>query len=118
VGIREITGYIATFLLAGYWLWVILSTAPQLRRGSRDQRVRGQVLLIKTMAVVLTALVVGVIHFWATAWWHVIVAVIVSAGLGVLLRRTYRRLVALPKHRATLTRRARRFERGHNLTGP
>ena len=117
MGIREITGYIAHVLLAGYWLWVILSTAPQVRLGARGQRVRGQVLLIKTAALALTALLVGVIHFWATAWWQVIVAVVVAAALGMLLRRAYRRLVALPRHRATLTRRARKFERGRNLAG-
>jgi hypothetical protein len=115
MGIREITGYIAHFLLAGYWLWVVFSTAPQLRRGSRDRRVRLEVLLIKTAGLVLTGLVVGVIHFWATEWWHVVVAVLVAAGLGTLLNRTYRRRVALPKHRLTLTHRARTFERGRRL---
>ena len=117
MGIREITGYIAHVLLVGYWLWVVHGTAPQLRRGSRDRRVRGRVLLIKTAAVVLSAVVVGVIHFWATAWWQVIAAVLLAAGIGLLLRRAYRRLVALPRHRATFTRRGRRFERGRNFSG-
>jgi Na+-driven multidrug efflux pump len=115
LGIREITGYIAHLLLVGYWLWVVFSAAPQLRRGSRDRRVRMEVLLIKTAGFVLTGLVVGVIHFWATEWWHVVVAVLVAAGLGMLLTRAYRRRVALPKHRLTLTHRARTFERGRRL---
>lgn len=113
MGIREITGYIAHVLLGAYWIWVISSTAPQLRRGSRDRRVRVTVLLIKTAAVLLSAVVVGVIHFWATQWWHVIVAVIGAIGAGTLLRRAYRRVVALPRHRLTLIKRARRFERRH-----
>jgi CHASE2 domain-containing sensor protein len=114
MGIREITGYVAHVLLVGYWIWIVSSTAPQLRRGSRDQRVRVQVLLIKTVAVVLSAVVVSVIHFWATHWWHVIAAVICAVVIGLLLRRAYRRLVALPRHRLTLTRRARRFERRYS----
>ena len=68
--------------------------------------------MIKTAGVVLTALLVGVIHFWATHWWQVIVAVPVAAGLGVLLNRAYRRRVSLPRHRRTLTHRGRTFERG------
>jgi hypothetical protein len=115
LGIREITGYVAHLLLVGYWLWVVFSAAPQLRRGSRDRRVRMEVLLIKTAGFVLTGLVVGVIHFWATEWWHVVVAVLGAAGLGMLLTRAYRRRVALPKHRLTLTHRARTFERGRRL---
>ena len=109
--------YIAHVLLAGYWLWIVLSATPQLRRGARDQQVRRRVLLIKTAAVGLTALVVGVIHFWATHWWHVLVVLPVAAGLGLLLRRAYRRLVAPPRHRRPLTQRARRFERGQNPIG-
>ena len=115
MGIREITGYIAHFLLVGYWLWVVCSTAPQLRRGSRDRRVRLELLLIKTAGLVLTGLLVGVIHFWATEWWHVVVALPVAAGLGTLLHRAYRRRVVLPRHRPTLTRRSRTFERGRRL---
>jgi hypothetical protein len=115
LGIREIAGYVAHLLLVGYWLWVVFSAAPQLRRGSRDRRVRMEVLLIKTAGFVLTGLVVGVIHFWATEWWHVVVAVLGAAGLGMLLTRAYRRRVALPKHRLTLTHRARTFERGRRL---
>lgn len=115
LGIREITGYIAHVLLVGYWLWVVGSTAPQLRRGSRDQRLRLELLLIKTAALVLTGLLVGVIHFWATEWWHVVAALPIAAGLGLLLHRAHRRRVALPRHRATLTHRARTFERGRRL---
>ena len=115
LGIREITGYIAHLLLVGYWLWVVFSAAPQLRRGSRDRRARMEVLLPPPPGSVLTGLVPGVIHFWATEWWHVVVAVLVAAGLGMLLTRAYRRRVALPKHRLTLTHRARTFERGRRL---
>ena len=110
MGIREVTGFIAHCLLAVYWIWIIFSSAPQLRRGARDKRARLRVLLIKTAAILLTSLLVGVIHFWATQWWHVIVAAIVAATLGVLLRRAYRRVVATPRHRLTLTQRARRFD--------
>lgn len=111
MGLREVTGYIAHVLLAVYWLWVVATTVPQLRRSSRDVQVRARVLLIKTAAVVLTALLVGVIHFWATQWWQVVVAVPVAAGLGVLLHRAYRRVVVPPRHRRTLTRRGRTFQR-------
>lgn len=111
--LREITGYIAHALLAGYWSWVVFSTVPQLRRGTRDRRVRSQVLLIKTAGVAITGLVVGVIHFWATQWWQVVVAVPIAAGLGVLLHRAYRRRVAPPRHRRALTTRGRTFQRSY-----
>jgi CHASE2 domain-containing sensor protein len=114
---RAITGYIAHVLLGLYWIWMVSSTAPQLRRSSRDRQARLHILLIKTAAIALTTLVVGVIHFWATHWWHVIVAVIVAAGLGILLRRAYRRIVATPRHRLTLTQRARRFDPSHRAPG-
>jgi hypothetical protein len=116
MGIREITGYIAHLLLAGYWLYVVLSTVPQLRRGTRNRRVRLDVLLIKTTGVLLSALVVGVIHFWATAWWQVVVAVVVAVGLGMLLRRAYRRVVAPPRHRRALTKRGRTFQRRYSTS--
>ncbi len=118
MGIREITGYIAHVLLAGYWLWVILSTAPQLRRGARDQRVRTQVLLIKTAAVVLTALLVGVIHFWATHWWQVIARCRSRPGSGCCCTGPTAGWSRCPGTGATLTRRARTFERGGTCTGP
>jgi hypothetical protein len=111
--IREITGYIAHVALASYWLWIIFGTAPQLRRCSRDKRAKLQVLLIKSSAVVLSGLLVGVINFWATQWWHVIVAILVAVPTAILLRRVYRRLVVAPRHRLTLTHRARRFERNY-----
>jgi hypothetical protein len=69
--------------------------------------VRARALAIKTAGFLLTALVVGVIHYWATAWWKVIVAVPLAAGLGVLLHRQYRRTVAAPRHRLPLAHRAR-----------
>ncbi|OJY45212.1 hypothetical protein [Pseudonocardia sp. 73-21] len=106
--IRAVTGYIAHALLGLYWLWVVSSTAPQLRRTMRCRGLRIRIFLIKTAAVVSTSLVVGVIHFWATAWWQVIVAVAVAIVLAVLLRRAYRRLVAAPRHRATLVQRTRK----------
>lgn len=106
--IREVTGYIAHALLGLYWLWVVSSTAPQMRRNTRDRGLRLRILLIKTAAVVLTSLVVGVIHFWATQWWHVIAAVAVAIVLAVVLRKAYRRLVAAPRHRATLAQRTRK----------
>ncbi len=109
--IRELTGYVAHALLGLYWLWVVSSTAPQLRRGSRDHGLRVRVFLIKTAAVVVTSLVVGVIHFWATQWWQVIAALVVAIVSGVVLRRAYRRLVAAPRHRATLAQRARKTVR-------
>jgi hypothetical protein len=116
MGIRQITGYIAHILLALYWLWMISSTAPQLRRSSRDRGLRVRIVLVKTAAIVLTALVVGVIHFWATQWWQVVGAPVVAGLAGLLLRRAYRTLVAAPRHRATLTQRARTFER--RFVGP
>jgi len=107
LGLREITGYIAHAALFGYWLWVVSTTAPQLRKGCRDRRVRLRVFAIKTAALVLTAIVVGVIHYWATHLWHVAVCLPIAAGLGFLLHRAYRRTVAAPRHRLPLARRAR-----------
>ena len=107
MGFREITGYIAHVLLAAYWLWVIACTAPQLRKGARCKVLRLRILLVKSAALMLTAVLVGVIHYWATEWWHVAVAIPVAGVLGVLLRRAYRRLVAAPKHLRTLSQRAR-----------
>jgi hypothetical protein len=98
MGLRQITGYIAHLLLGVYWLWVISRTAPQLRRGVRDRMVRLRVALIKTAALAVTALVVGVIHFWATEWWHVVLAVLCAIVLGLVLHRSYR---SLRPHRAT-----------------
>lgn len=111
MGIRQVTGYIAHFLLGLYWIWIISSTAPQLRRNIRDRQARLRILMIKTAGIVLTAVVVGIIHFWATEWWHVILAVLVAAPTGLYLNKVYRRLVAAPRHRITLGRRARRFRR-------
>ncbi|MFC4944034.1 hypothetical protein [Pseudonocardia sp. GCM10023141] len=108
--LRQITGLIAHVLLGLYWLWVISSSAPQLRRGARDRPRRLRILMIKTAGVAVTALAVGVIHFWATEWWHVIAALVIAVALGLLLHRAYRTQVAAPRHRRTLTQRARRFE--------
>lgn len=105
--IRAVTGYIAHAVLGLYWLWVASSTAPQLRRTMRCRGLRVRILLIKTAAVVVTALVVGVIHFWATAWWQIVAAVGVAVIPGVLLRRAHRKLVAAPRHRASLAQRTR-----------
>src|SRR5689334_6702780 len=69
MGIRAVTGYIAQVALVGYWAWVVASTAPQLRKGTRDRQVRARALLIKSAGFLLTAAVVGIIHYWATAWW-------------------------------------------------
>ena len=80
--VREATGYVAHALLGVYFLWVLSSTAPQLRRSRRDRGLRIRILLVKTAAVVVAALLVGVIHFWATAWWQVIVAVGLAAVIG------------------------------------
>jgi hypothetical protein len=106
--LREITGYIAHALLAAYWAWTLCCTAPQLRKGRRDRSLRLRVLLVKSAGIVLTALLVGVIHFWATALWQIGVAIPVAAVLGYLLRRSYRKLVQAPRHRLTLVARVRR----------
>jgi cation transport ATPase len=105
-----LTGYVAHAVLTAYWFWVVASTAPQLRRGTRDRHVRMRVLLLKTAALALTALLVAIIHYWATAWWQVAVALPIALGLGVLLRRAYRRTVAAPRHRLTIARRARTLD--------
>jgi uncharacterized membrane protein len=110
MGIRAVTGYIAHVGLVAYWAWVVASTAPQLRKGTRDRSVRSRALAIKSAGFLLTALVVGVIHYWATAWWQVVVTVPVAAGLGWLLHREYRRTVAAPRHRLPFTRRARMLD--------
>lgn len=106
--LRRGTGYLALALLALYLLWVLSRTAPQLRKGSRDRTVRARVLLVRTAGVVLAALFVATVHFWATAWWQVAVAVPVALGPATALYRTHRRLVALPRHRAPLGQRVRR----------
>lgn len=108
--LRALTGYAAHAVLLAYWLWVVASTAPELRKGNRGRRVRVRVFAIKTAGFVLTALVIGVIHYWATAWWQILVTVPTAAVLGVLLRRIYRRTVAAPRHRLTIARRARTFD--------
>jgi uncharacterized protein (DUF983 family) len=108
--LRAVTGYIAHAALLTYWLWVVASTAPQLRKGTRDRHTRARALLIKTAGFVLTAVVVGIIHYWATAWWQVIVTVPVAVALGMLLHRAYRRTVAAPRHRLTLSRRAKTLD--------
>jgi hypothetical protein len=105
-----LTGYVAHAVLTAYWFWVVASTAPQLRRGTRDRHVRVRVLLIKTAALALTALLVAIIHYWATAWWQVAAALPPALGLGMLLRRAYRRAVAAPRHRLTITRRAKALD--------
>lgn len=110
MGIRAVTGYVAHAVMLAYWLWLVAATAPQLRKGTRDRLVRVRVLAIKTAGFALTAVVVGVIHYWATALWQVVVALPIAAVLGVLLRRVYRRTVAAPRHRLTLARRVTTFD--------
>ena len=46
MGIRAVTGYIAHVALVAYWAWVVASTAPQLRKGTRDRRVRARAFLL------------------------------------------------------------------------
>ena len=110
MGIRAVAGYVAHALLLTYWLWVVASTAPQLRKGTRDRQVRTRVLIIKTAALALTAVVVGIIHYWATAWWQIVVALPIAALLGWQLRRAYRRTVAAPRHRLTLAHRVKTLD--------
>lgn len=107
MGLREVTGFIAHALLAGYWVWMISCTAAQLRGTSRSHRLRVQVALIKTAGVAVTAVVVGVVHFWATQWWQIVVTVLVAAPVGIALRHLHRRLVIAPRHRRALVQRAR-----------
>lgn len=111
MSIRAITGYIAHVLLAGYWLWVMSCTAPQLRKSARDRSLAASLALLKTSGIVITALLVGVIHFWATHIWHVAVALIVAVALGIPLRRRYQALVAAPRHRLPAGLRAAHGER-------
>ncbi|RZT85000.1 hypothetical protein EV383_1862 [Pseudonocardia sediminis] len=114
MGLREVTGYIAHALLAGYWIWVVSSTAAQLRSTSRSPRLRLQVALVKTAGIAVTAVVVGVIHFWATHWWHVVVTLVVAAPVGVGLRHVYKRLVVAPRHRRALVQRAQVYDLIHH----
>lgn len=106
MGLREVTGYIAHVLLGGYGVWMVLSTAPQLRKGVRDRGLRLRIALVRTAGLVVAFLAVGVIHFWGTEWWHIVAAVVVATSLGLLLRREYGRLVAPPRHRIALRQRA------------
>jgi small-conductance mechanosensitive channel len=110
VGLRAVTGCIAHAALLGYWLWVVASTAPQLRKGTRDRQVRARVLILKTAGLALTALVVGIVHYWATAWWQVVVAVPIAALMGWQLRQAFHRTVAAPRHRLTLARRVKTLD--------
>jgi hypothetical protein len=110
MGLRAVTGYIAHALLLGYWLWVVASTAPQLRKGTRDRQIRLRVLVIKTAGLALTALVVGIVHYWATAWWQIVVALPIAALMGWQLRRAYHRTVAAPRHRLTIGRRVKTLD--------
>lgn len=107
MGLREVTGYIAYALLAGYWVWIISCTAAQVRGTTRSRRLRMQVALVKTAGIAVTAVVVGVVHVWATRWWHVVVTLLVAAPVGFALRHVHRRLVIAPRHRRALVQRAR-----------
>ena len=106
--LRRVTGYLAHTLLALHWLWVLTRTAPVLRRGCRDRPLRLRLTLLRTAALGWTALFVATVHFWATSWWHVVVALPVALAGGAGLQRVYRRLVAPPRHRVALSRRVRR----------
>ncbi|MBP2367052.1 hypothetical protein [Pseudonocardia parietis] len=106
--LRRVSGYVALGLLALYLLWALSRTAPQLRKGNRDRRVRTQLMLIRVAAVALAALFVATVHFWATAWWQVALAVPVALVVAMLLRRAHRRLTGPPRHRAPLAQRVRR----------
>ncbi|OLL71395.1 hypothetical protein Ae168Ps1_5898 [Pseudonocardia sp. Ae168_Ps1] len=106
--LRRVTGYIALGLLALYLLWLLSRTAPELRKSTRGRHLRAQVLAVRLCAVALAGLFVGLVHFWATAWWQVIVAVPVTFALATGLRRIHRKLVALPRHRVPLAQRVRR----------
>jgi len=103
--VRMVTGWIAYAALAGYWVWIMSSTAPQLRRGHRDRGRCTRLLALRTGGVALTAFVVGMIHFWATSPVEILAALGIGAVVGTLLRRPYRRLVAAPRHRLDLHRR-------------
>lgn len=103
--IRLVTGYVAHALLGIYLLWMIGSNAPRLRPAQRDRPRRVKILLIKTAAVVVAALLVGVIHYWATEWWHVVAALVGSSVIGLYLHRSYRKLVSPPRHRIALVHR-------------
>lgn len=106
MGLRAVTGYIAHLIIVLYWVWVIASTAPQLRRGVRDRGLRVRIALLRTALLVVLFLAVGVIHFWGEEWWHIVGAVVGAAVLGLLLHRATRRLVAPPRHRISLRKRA------------
>lgn len=110
MGLRQVVGYAAHGILAVYWLWTVSSTAPQLRKGVRGRGVRARVLLIKTAGLLVTAIVVGVVHYWATHWWDVAICLPLAVIAGLLLRRAYRRTVAAPRHRLTFARRARTLD--------
>lgn len=107
MGIREATGHLAHILLGGYWTCLLLGTAPQLRKSTRDRPRRIRILLIKSSAVALTAVVVGVIHFWATHWWQIPPTLFAAAMIGVPMRRAFRSMVAAPRHRRPLGQRMR-----------
>ncbi|WP_224390763.1 hypothetical protein [Pseudonocardia sp. ICBG1293] len=106
--LRRVTGYLALGVLALYWLWVLTRTAPVLRHGCRDRRLRVRLALVRTAAAGGTALFVATVHFWATSWWHVAAALPVALTGAAGLVRVHRRLVAPPRHRVALAQRVRR----------
>ncbi|MEJ8279772.1 hypothetical protein [Pseudonocardia spirodelae] len=116
--LRRATGYLALALLALYWLWVLSWTAPALRRGCRDRRLRTRLLVLRTAAAGWTALFVGTVHFWATSWWHVVLAVPVALAGAVALQKVHHRLVAPPRHRVALAQRVRRAGHLHVIRPP
>jgi hypothetical protein len=100
--LRVVTGWIAYATLAAYWLWILSSTAPQLRRSRRDRGLSTRILAMRTAGIALTAFVVGMIHFWAANPVEVLAALGIGAVVGTVLHREYRRLVAAPRHRLNL----------------
>ena len=107
--LRAVTGCIAHAALLAYWLWVVASTAPQLRKGTRDRQAACESRPSRRGAS-LTALVVGIIHYRATALWQIVVALPIAALMGWQLRRAYHRTVAAPRHRLTLARRVQTLD--------
>ena len=97
--IRRITGYIALAVIALYWLWLLTSTAPQLRRRHRDGVLRTKIRAVQTLGFVTAAAVVIEIHFLATSIWQVLLVLVLALVLARLLRQKYLELVPPPRHR-------------------
>lgn len=97
----QATGVVAHVVLGVTWVLLLRRTAPQLRKNVRCRATVLRVLGLQSLAVVIGAGAVGLIHYTdLDVWSRVLVAVISALALwGV--RLAYRQIVEAPRHRAS-----------------